>query len=237
MIYHFLRQLTCPFIRTLDDVDIFQQKTPFSPTDLIHISSFLNSFYFTLISQQHSTAELPPAAAAFKSARRLLLQIYDLDLHHPFCPSNHWLLISSMSTGMKSFFSNLLLNDNNNNTSKLFLTNLRMGDPVPLRILQLMPHTVSFDMRLKIFRDWIALDRSVTPKTMQRFITVRRDHILEDGFNQLAGLPASAWKGTIRVSFVNELGVGEIGIDQGGPFKGIVVESAYEEALAYTHCI
>lgn len=210
-------------------MDIFKQETPFSPADLIRISSFLNSFYFTLISQQHSLAELPPAAAAFKSARRLLLQIYDLDLHHPFCPTNHWLLVSSMTTGVKSFFSNLLQSDSNNsNTSKLFLSNLRMGDPVPLRILQLMPHTVSFDMRLKIFRDWIALDRSMAPKTTQRFITVRRSHILEDGFAQLAGLPASAWKGTIRVSFVNELGVDEIGIDQGGPFKGTGNRIAYD---------
>lgn len=109
-----------------------------------------------------------------------------------------------------------------------------MGDPVPLRILQLMPHTVSFDTRLKIFRDWIALDRSVVPKTTQRFITVRRNHILEDGFSQLAGLPASSWKGTVRVCFVNELGIDEIGIDQGGPFKGILV-NFYMGKTKYTH--
>lgn len=163
--------------------------------------------------------ELPPSADSFKSARRLLLQIYDLDLHHPFCPPSHWLLIS-MSKGMKSLFSSIF-SESTNGSASLFLSNLRQGDPVPLRILQLMPHTVSFDMRLKIFRDWIALDRSIIiNKNNGKVITVRRGQVLEDGFHGLSGLAPSAWKGTIRVSFVNELGVGEAGIDQGGPFKG-----------------
>lgn len=219
--------------RTLDDVDIFKRQEPFSPSDLIQISGFLNSFYFSLIQQQTDVpTELPPAADSFKSARRLLLQIYDLDLHHPFCPPNHWLLIS-MSKGVKSFFSaifnNVELGVSNSITKKtsssssasLFLSNLRQGDPVPLRILQLMPHTVSFDMRLKIFRDWIALDRSIIiNKTNGKVITVRRGQVLEDGFQGLSGLSPSAWKGTIRVAFVNEVGATEAGIDQGGPFKG-----------------
>lgn len=213
------------YSRTLDDVDIFTRQKPFSPNDLIQISSFLNNFYFSLIKQQTDIpTEIPPAADSFKSARRLLLQIYDLDLHHPFCPPNHWLLIS-MSKGMKSFFSSLFSESANSKSStssaSLFLSSLRQGDPVPLRILQLMPHTVSFDMRLKIFRDWIALDKSIIiTQNNGKIVTVRRGQVLEDGFFALSGLSPSAWKGTIRVSFVNELGVGEIGIDQGGPFKG-----------------
>ncbi|CAO3647479.1 unnamed protein product [Mucor hiemalis] len=229
---------------TLDDVDIFKHQEPFSPSDLIQISGFLNSFYFSLIQQQTDIpTELPAAADSFKSARRLLLQIYDLDLHHPFCPPNHWLLIS-MSKGIKSFFSsifnNVELNGSIGNTRKttssssasLFLSNLRQGDPVPLRILQLMPHTVSFDMRLKIFRDWVALDRSIIiNKSNGKIITVRRGQVLEDGFQGLSGLSPSAWKGTIRVAFVNELGATEAGIDQGGPFKDfltMMISEAFE---------
>lgn len=221
------------YYRTLDDVDIFTHQKPFSPNDLIQISGFLNTFYFSLIQQQTDTpTELPAAADSFKSARRLLLQIYDLDLHHPFCPPSHWLLIS-MSKGIKSFFSSIFNNadlgsinssekkSSSTSSASLFLSSLRQGDPVPLRVLQLMPHTVSFDMRLKIFRDWVALDKSVIiHKNNAKVITIRRGQILEDGFHGLSGLSPSAWKGTIRVSFVNELGASEAGIDQGGPFKG-----------------
>lgn len=135
-----------------------------------------------------------------------------------------------MTSGtIKSFFTNLF--QQTDSSAALFLTNLKQGDPVPLRILQLMPHTVSFDMRLKIFRDWIALDRSMVPKMTNRYITVRRTRVLEDGFHYLWDLPPSAWKGVIRVSFVNELGVDEIGIDQGGPFKDfltMLISEAFE---------
>ncbi|KAI8884282.1 HECT-domain-containing protein [Backusella circina FSU 941] len=229
---------------TLDDVDIFKHKAPFSPDDLIHISKFLNQFYFSIIQQQTPIpSELPPAADSFKAARRLLLQIYDLDLHHPFCPPNHWLLIS-MTSGVKSFFSSLFQNMNqeekrNNGNSKklssstasLFLNSVRQGDPVPLRVLQLMPHTIPFNIRLQIFRDWIALDRTTVMNTGNKIIRVRRDRVLEDGYHGLCGLSPSSWKGNIRVSFVNELGVDEAGIDQGGPFKDFItmlISEAFE---------
>ncbi|CEP11047.1 hypothetical protein [Parasitella parasitica] len=206
---------------TLDDVDIFTHQRPFSPSTLIQLSNFLNQFYFSLI-QQHTDipSELPAAADTFKSARRLLLQIYDLDLHNPFCPPNHWLLLS-MSTGVKSFFRALFSSEGRKDLSSatMFLENLKQGDPVPLRILQLMPHTVSFDMRLKIFREWVALDKYSLPKTTNKHITVKRTQVLDDGYLQLVNLPTSGWKGTIKVSFVNEFGIAEAGIDQGGPFK------------------
>ncbi|KAI8646315.1 hypothetical protein BD408DRAFT_410548 [Parasitella parasitica] len=205
---------------TLDDIDIFTQQKPFSPSTLIQLSSFLNQFYFTLI-QQHTDipSELPASAVSFKSARRLLLQIFDLDLRYSFCPPNHWLLLSKI-TGIKSFFSALFNESSKDSPSAaMFLEKLKQGDPIPLRILQLMPHTVSFDLRLKIFREWVALDKYIMPKTANKHITVKRSQILEDGYQQLVNLPTSVWKGTIRVSFVNEFGVSEAGVDQGGPFK------------------
>ncbi|KAG1464835.1 hypothetical protein G6F56_005002 [Rhizopus delemar] len=207
--------------RTLDDSDIFQHHTPFSPDDLVWMSGFLNSFYFSLIQQQTSIpTELPLAAVSFKSARRLLLQIYDLDLHHPFCPPNHWLLISGMSNRMKSLVSSVFTKEES--SGSLFLSNLSQGDPVPLRILQLMPHTVPFNVRLKAFRDWIALDRSSTKKTQSTLITVRRHGVLLDGYQQLSSLSASAWKGDIRVSFMNEIGMDRVGVNQGRPLKDFV---------------
>ncbi|KAI8986495.1 hypothetical protein BDB01DRAFT_785829 [Pilobolus umbonatus] len=231
---------------TLDDADIFTHHKPFSPQDLIQISKFLNSFYFILIQQQtDSPTELPRAAEEFRSARRLLLQIYDLNLHHSFCSADHWLLIS-MDSKMKTFFSSLfnnnhikqgssvgsaVSNQSSASTASLFLSKLKTGDPIPLRILQLMPHTISFDMRLKIFRDWIALDKSTTRIMGNRLVKIRRNHILEDGYRSLCDISPSVWKGNIRVSFINELGADEAGIDQGGPFKDFIttlISEAFE---------
>ncbi|RVW71614.1 E3 ubiquitin-protein ligase UPL6 [Vitis vinifera] len=54
--------------------------------------------------------------------------------------------------------------------------------------------------------------------TRNRF-RIRRDHILEDAFNQLSVLSEDDLRGLIRISFVNEFGVEEAGIDGGGIFK------------------
>ncbi|KAI8149214.1 hypothetical protein BJV82DRAFT_210891 [Fennellomyces sp. T-0311] len=213
---------------TLDDTDIFEDQQPFSVKDLIQLGGFLNAFYFALLHQQtkdirttteSSTPTLPPSVRTFRAAHRLLLQIYDLDVRHPFCPEQHWLLVSD-PMAKSSLLS--LFTPSKATTVQPFLDRLRQGDPVPLRILQLMPHTVPFNTRLTVFRDWVGSDRVALMATSSRAIRVRRQNVLEDGFRGLSGLPPSAWKGTIRVKFVNDLGMEEAGIDQGGPFKDFV---------------
>ncbi|KAG0184638.1 Ubiquitin-protein ligase E3B [Apophysomyces sp. BC1034] len=196
---------------TVDETDIFSNETPFSPKDLIKLSEFLNAFYFALLQSSDEKGTL----ISFRAARRLLLQLHELDSQHTFCPLNHWLLVLDPSTK-----PSLLSLFHPTPSSNPFLERLRQGDPAPLRILQLMPHTISFETRLKIFRDWVALDRAAASGT--RIVKVRRDHVLEDGFQGLTGMAPSAWKGAIRVRFVNELGMEEAGIDQGGPFKDFV---------------
>ncbi|KAF7729972.1 Ubiquitin-protein ligase E3B [Apophysomyces ossiformis] len=198
---------------TVDETDIFINKTPFSPEDLIKISEFLNAFYFALVQSSDEKEVL----MTYQAARRLLLQLHELDSRHSFCPAGHWLLVLDPST-KPSLLS--LWNSNQSVSSNPFLERLRQGEPVSLRILQWMPHTIPFETRLKIFRDWITQDHVAGRGS--RIVKVRRDHVLEDGFRGLNGMSPSAWKGNIRVQFVNELGVDEAGIDQGGPFKDFV---------------
>jgi ubiquitin-protein ligase E3 B len=56
-------------------------------------------------------------------------------------------------------------------------------------------------------------------------VTVHRDRIVEDGYRQLAVLPARALKGIIRVRFINIQGLDEAGIDQDGVFKEFLEET------------
>ena len=53
-------------------------------------------------------------------------------------------------------------------------------------------------------------------------ITVRRDHLLEDGFAGLKGCEAKI-KGRLQVTFVS-LGIAEPGIDSGGLVKEFLEE-------------
>ncbi|QHO06575.1 hypothetical protein HN51_065436 [Arachis hypogaea] len=81
---------------------------------------------------------------------------------------------------------------------------------------------IPFTSRVKIFTSQLADVRqqhgSQALFTRNRF-RIRRDHILEDAYNQMSQLSEDDLQGLIRVSFVNEFGVEEAGIDGGGIFK------------------
>ncbi|KAF9113932.1 Ubiquitin-protein ligase E3B, partial [Mortierella sp. AM989] len=113
-------------------------------------------------------------------------------------------------------------------TPKEFIAKVWQKDRTALQILETMPHVIPFSARLEIFRDFIKEEKQqraqslalVRPDLHQSvMVKVRRGYVLEDGYQSLGQLSANGWKNTIRVKFVNESGVDEAGIDQGGPFK------------------
>ncbi|KAJ4871977.1 E3 ubiquitin-protein ligase UPL6 [Raphanus sativus] len=89
-------------------------------------------------------------------------------------------------------------------------------------ILMQAPFLIPFTSRVKIFTTQLATARQTHgPEeifTRNRF-RIRRDHILDDAYNQMSALSEDELRGPIRVTFVNELGVEEAGIDGGGIFK------------------
>ncbi|KAM7279030.1 hypothetical protein ACFE04_006164 [Oxalis oulophora] len=89
-------------------------------------------------------------------------------------------------------------------------------------ILKQAPFLVPFTSRVKIFTQQLTAVKqrhgSHGVFTRNRF-SIRRDHILEDAYNQMSALSEEDLRGVIRVTFVNELGVEEAGIDGGGIFK------------------
>ncbi|KAF8971628.1 hypothetical protein BGZ46_010256 [Entomortierella lignicola] len=128
-------------------------------------------------------------------------------------------------------------------TPKEFIAKVWQKDTTALQILETMPHVIPFSARLEIFRDFIKeekLQRAqslalVRPDLHQSvMVKVRRGYVLEDGYKSLGQLSASRWKNTIRVKFVNESGMDEAGIDQGGPFKEFMesfIESGFSPDL------
>ncbi|KAI8348929.1 hypothetical protein B0O80DRAFT_489751 [Mortierella sp. GBAus27b] len=112
-------------------------------------------------------------------------------------------------------------------TPKEFVSKVSQKDRTALQILETMPHVIPFGARLEIFRDIIKEEKgqrsrslaSVRPDLQSVTVKVRRGYIIEDGHRNLSQLSPTGWKSQIRVKFVNESGVDEAGIDQGGPFK------------------
>ncbi|XP_062178168.1 E3 ubiquitin-protein ligase UPL6 isoform X2 [Alnus glutinosa] len=101
--------------------------------------------------------------------------------------------------------------------SQAVIENTRAND-----ILKQAPFLVPFTSRVKIFTSQLTAVRqrhgSHSVFTRNRF-RIRRDHILEDAYNQMSALSEDDLRGVIRVTFVNEFGVEEAGIDGGGIFK------------------
>ncbi|CAK9328904.1 unnamed protein product [Citrullus colocynthis] len=101
--------------------------------------------------------------------------------------------------------------------SQAVIENTRAND-----ILKQAPFLVPFTSRVKIFTSQLAAARqrngSHAVFARNRF-RIRRNHILEDAFSQMSALSEDDLRGSIRVSFVNEFGVEEAGIDGGGIFK------------------
>ncbi|XP_050216747.1 E3 ubiquitin-protein ligase UPL6 isoform X2 [Mercurialis annua] len=89
-------------------------------------------------------------------------------------------------------------------------------------ILKRAPFLVPFTSRVNVFNSQLLAARqrqgSTSVFTRNRF-RIRRDHILEDAYNQMSTLSEEDLRGMIRVTFVNEFGVEEAGIDGGGIFK------------------
>jgi hypothetical protein len=49
-----------------------------------------------------------------------------------------------------------------------------------------------------------------------RFVAIRRDHMLEDGFERLNRLPADRMRGRVRIQFIDEHGAWAGGATDGG---------------------
>lgn len=90
-----------------------------------------------------------------------------------------------------------------------------------LGVLNNIPFAIPFSVRVQIFRQFIANDAHALglddwyarPKHKA---TIRRGHVAEDGFDHLGSLGA-AFKERVSITFIDEWGNEEAGID-GGEF-------------------
>ena len=104
-----------------------------------------------------------------------------------------------------------------------------------LGVLNNIPFAIPFDVRFNIFRNFVNNDadpHGSAPSSRSRAhwapptrITVRRGSIAQDGFNRLDGVDL---KGPIAITFVDQWGQEEAGIDGGGVFKEFLTELCKE---------
>ncbi|CRL00069.1 CLUMA_CG013353, isoform A [Clunio marinus] len=199
------------YVTILDDLEMYEQQTLFSLDDYIILSHFLNNLLFKTVHENIYEAKVVFNCPLFVSMHTLLLCLYRRDNRRAFAPENHWII-----KDIKPAY---------------FLMDLEKGKKHVQLLLQKMPHIISHQERVALFRKYVQNEKAVLGLTDSAYtpssalVTVHRDRIVEDGYRQLAALPPRSLKGIIRVRFINQQGLDEAGIDQDGVFKEFLEET------------
>ncbi|OON19529.1 HECT-domain protein [Opisthorchis viverrini] len=240
---HIFTAAASNLLSILDDVELFQLNKSFSVDELCSMGTFFNHLVYETVmavpdpwklcsgsgtnAKDASTtkAECSPSPLSvttfpdlFSMCLRLLSIIHERDSRYQFTPANFWLL------------SNLRIST--------LLADLRKPKPHALFLLKNVPHIIPHKERVLLFRDRVRDDKaSLGVQTRMNWltddgpvgavITVHRNRLVEDGYQQLANLNSSQLRMKIRVQFVNEMGLDEVGIDLDGVFKEFLEETLH----------
>lgn len=138
-----------------------------------------------------------------KGSSRLVQQLQDWNSRRQFMPPQAFYAREAMD---EIFFSQV---ENENS---------RASD-----LLSQAPFLVPFTHRVRIYTIQLSSAKEQhsvqSPPFPRMRLRIRRDRIVEDAFTNINSLQEEALQGTIRVTFVNEFGAEEAGVDGGGLFK------------------
>uniref|UniRef100_A0A1B6DG25 Ubiquitin-protein ligase E3B n=1 Tax=Clastoptera arizonana TaxID=38151 RepID=A0A1B6DG25_9HEMI len=200
------------YVTILDDIEMYEQQQPFTLNDYIVMSTFLNLFLYKGILNNLFDIKSATTNGLFHSLHTLLMVLYRRDSRRTFTAPCHWLIREMRISA--------------------FMNDLDKGKKQTQLLLQKMPHIIPHEERVQLFRKYVTNEKTVLGLTesacaaaTSTLITIHRSRIVEDGYRQLALLPAQALKGVIRVRFINEQGLDEAGIDQDGVFKEFLEET------------
>ena len=84
--------------------------------------------------------------------------------------------------------------------------------------MEKMPHLVPLKQRMALFRKLVNADK-LTLTNQMTMGTISRNTIIEDGCRMFSNLSNKELKSGVRIKFVNQQGIEEMGIDQDGVFK------------------
>ena len=84
------------------------------------------------------------------------------------------------------------------------------------KVLHTVPFIVPFTSRVVLFKKFLKESWSGHFESgMDSAFRIRRGHVFQDAFSQMNGRSID-WKDRLKVTFVDELGMEEVGIDGGG---------------------
>ncbi|CAI5739581.1 unnamed protein product [Peronospora destructor] len=161
---------------------------------------------------------------------KLFNQLYDRDCRRRFMPDGAWLW-PSMPVIKEVVDLELMKEDGNHDAHAIYMlmngkvTNLYARAAL---ILVTIPQVLSFNERVQLFQKLLEDGKTQLGHVRDEFsralhVQVKRDEIVDDSFNffqQVCDtMSPAALKMRVKVTFINEQGLEEAGVDGGGVFK------------------
>ncbi|GAB5356756.1 hypothetical protein AAMO2058_000316200 [Amorphochlora amoebiformis] len=194
-----------------DDAEFFEQQKPCTLKEIHGIVLILRDMLQKLYWEGTRRLDLKNLPTEWiqlrKVATSLFRQLRVRQSRRQFCPAESWI--------MKGIGFHLF-------KQEVFEEKVSFYPRAKL-ILKEIPFTLTFEQRVDLLYAFIRDDRKGLNVAGSLMISVRRDRVLENGFEQLYKV-GSAIKRRIQVQFRNELGLIEAGIDGGGLFREFITE-------------
>ena len=199
-------------VAVLDENEFYEQQKIFKLNDYKLISNFLNNLIYKILANEllnQDPSKTLQNNTYFSIFHQLLVALYMKDNRRAF------------SNDVESFW---LVKDLK---PKTFMIDLEKDKKYALNILEYIPHIIPLKNRIEILKSKIDKDKHVFhgSELPQVRINIRRYKLIEDAYANLASLPVNLLKSTLRISFINECGLREAGIDQDGVFKEFLQET------------
>ncbi|XP_057785709.1 E3 ubiquitin-protein ligase UPL7 [Salvia miltiorrhiza] len=202
----------------LDDIEFYDKQVPFTLEQQQKITSMLNTLAYNSLSRGIS----PQYRGLVDSAVRCLHLLYERNSRRQFCHHSLWLAPGKSNRMPIAVAAR---------THEVFTAADGSPSSSTDSVITTMPHIFPFEERVKMFREFISMDKvsrrlageGTGPGSRSIEIVARRGHIFEDGLQQLNSL-GSRLKSSIHVSFVSESGLPEAGLDYGGLSKEFLTD-------------
>ncbi|KAG4039295.1 E3 ubiquitin-protein ligase [Phytophthora cactorum] len=223
----------------LDDEAFYDGQWPLRLTEVEAVVTFLKQFIYdtcwtitsnnTLSVDSMDEKELVLFSAVVSSIK-LFNQLYDRDCRRRFMPDGAWLW-PSMPVVKEIVDLELMKEDGNHDAHAIYmLMNGKASSPYARAalILVTIPQVLSFNDRVQLFQKLLEDGKAQLGNIRDEFsralqVRVKRDEIVDDSFDFFQKvcdtMSPAALKSRVKVTFVNEQGLEEAGIDGGGVFK------------------
>lgn len=234
---------------TLDDENFYSRQWPLALDRVNSVVAFLKQFAFDTCWNNSSgnsngsggvgggnpsrSYDLALFAAVTTSVK-LFNQLYDRDCRRSFAAEGAWLWPSMPTIKEAVDLAAMAEEDTAHGTHALYRLVSGQAATAHSRLALLLatvPQVLSFQDRIQLFQKLLEEDKASISNVRDEFssaiqVRIRRDQIVDDTFEVFDKLcqarSPSALKARIKVTFINEQGLEEAGIDGGGVFKEFV---------------